>query len=361
MTETADSPRSGVHPYRVALFCFAVAVGLWLVPQMWGVAFTVFATVVFAIALDVPVSALSPRFMPRSVATGLVVTGTLVAVVGAVVVIAPSVADQMATLHAENGDLGSALVVRLNEALASLPFDVPGLDPESFTYDALKDRFGTMDVVMNTTTVLTELAVAAVAAVWAVANPAPLLDRLVTFIPADRRDRTRQVATAVERRLRGWIAGQLTLCVSVGLATYVLLRALGVPFAALFAVAAAFLEAVPAVGILIASIPPVAVTLLHDPGTAVWLVVGIIAIQQAEDRFLVPTVMRRAVDLPPTLVVLTLFAFGGFFGPAGMFVAVPVTAAAIAIFDEVAGGRPGSRREAGAHGELPVPSEGTAT
>lgn len=322
-------------PYRVVAFAFALGVGLWLLPRLVTPLLCVFGAVVFGLLLDQPVSALTRRRVPRGLATGLVVAVGFAVVAGAAVVLVPTVSAQFRALSAEHGDLGAALGARANMLLAR--HGLPELDPQRMRLDTLAARLDGLRLLRSTGETVTTLLVSLFAATWAVANPDPLIARILGFVPPARRGRVRAVAGTVERRLRGWLAGQLTLCCAVGAASYLLLRVLGVPFAALFAVGFGVAEAVPTLGILVASAGPVAITALDEPHRVVALLVGIVAIQQAEDRLLVPVVMGRAVDIPQSILVLALFAFGTLGGPVGMAVAVPVVATVFAVHDELVG------------------------
>lgn len=324
-----------VHPYKVILFAVAAVVTLWALPKLQMVGFALFLTVVFSLLLDAPVSFLEKRRVPRALATTGVFLALAGSIVGALALLVPTVIGQFQELGSRHGAIGTELTTQVNEYTSTLPFSVPALRPEYLEGGNLLDSLGGMGVVASTGMFLGALVVALFAALWAVANPQPLQARLLAFLPPRRRGQVAEIARAVEERLRRWLLGQLVLSVAVGLSTYVLLRALGVPFAAMFAVIAAILEAVPTFGVVLAAVGPFLLLLLDDPSKLVWFLLGVVVIQQLEDRLLVPVVMKKALNIPQTFLIFIMLGAGALFGPIGLLMAVPLTAAGITIHDAV--------------------------
>ncbi len=112
-------------------------------------------------------------------------------------------------------------------------------------------------------------------------------------------------------QLGGWVRGELVLMFSIGLGTYIGLLLLGVPFALPLAIIAGLLEIVPNLGPTISAIPAVIVAfLLVNPVTGVATAVFYFLIQLVENSFLVPQIMREAVDVHPlSTLILMLIGF----------------------------------------------------
>lgn len=320
-----------VHPYRLVAFAVGLVVGLRLLPTLQPFGLAVCLALIIGLLLDVPVSFLARRGLPRPAATAAVVVGVVGAAVMAGVLVVPTVVAEARRFAGGEGGLRAVFAERLNELGARLPFEVPAVSADA----ALVDSGGALGLVGSGAAVLAVLAVAALAGVWGVAYPAPLLGRLLAFVPPSRRGRVGEIGAAVLVRLRRWLLGQMVLSVALGLGTYVVFRLCGVPFAALWAVLAALCESVPSVGFLLSSIPPVALTLLTNPSRVVPLIVLLLIVQQLENHVLAPTVMRRALDIPQALLILVMFAFGLLLGPIGAIMAVPLTATVITIHDEM--------------------------
>jgi predicted PurR-regulated permease PerM len=136
----------------------------------------------------------------------------------------------------------------------------------------------------------------------------------------------RCLARLVDDVLSAYIRGQLLLCLFVGGLATILLLIIGVPFALVLGLIAGIFEVLPYVGPILGAIPAVLVALLTDPMSAVWVILGFLAIQQVENLILVPRVSGKSVKLHPALVMVALVIGNEVAGLIGMLVAVPVAA-----------------------------------
>jgi predicted PurR-regulated permease PerM len=115
----------------------------------------------------------------------------------------------------------------------------------------------------------------------------------------------------VEMQLGGWVRGQLSLMLIIGLITYIGLTLLGIPYALPLALAAGLLEVLPNIGPLIAAVPAIATAfLVGGPALAVFTGVFYILVQQFENNLIVPKLMKDNADVNPlTTIVLILIGF----------------------------------------------------
>jgi len=106
------------------------------------------------------------------------------------------------------------------------------------------------------------------------------------------------------------------------------LSLLGVPFALLLAGAAAVLEIVPVLGPLAAAASVLAVAVFSGYEHIGWLLLFLTLYRVFQDYMLNPYLMSSGVEVPPILVVLGLLAGEQVAGITGVFLSVPVIAAA---------------------------------
>ncbi len=120
--------------------------------------------------------------------------------------------------------------------------------------------------------------------------------------------------------ITGWI-GLLQ-----ALANFIFLLILGVDFAVTWAVLFFFLNFIPAIGFLVAVIPPVLVALLeYGWQKALIVVIGYWAINFVGDNIIKPKFMKKGLDVSILLVILSLFFWGWVLGGIGAILAVPLT------------------------------------
>jgi predicted PurR-regulated permease PerM len=130
---------------------------------------------------------------------------------------------------------------------------------------------------------------------------------------------------SLEVQLGGWVRGQLFLMLTIGVMTYIGLMLLSVPFALPLALLAGLLEILPNLGPTIATIPGliVAFTKLGPTMTGVVLVFYIL-VQQLENHFIVPKIMKENVDVSPLVTILTILIGFKLGGVLGAFLSVPL-------------------------------------
>lgn len=128
----------------------------------------------------------------------------------------------------------------------------------------------------------------------------------------------------VEERLGSWVRGQVTLALVIGIATYIGLLFLGLPFILPLSIIAGLLEIVPIIGPIISAIPAILVALTVSPILAAVTALVFIVIQQVENHFIVPYVLKKSVGLPPVITIITLMVGTKLAGVLGAMLSVPI-------------------------------------
>lgn len=151
------------------------------------------------------------------------------------------------------------------------------------------------------------------------------LYRLLTSLSPRQKEKTQKLIQKIESKLGGWLRGQITLSFVIGLMSYILLFVFNVPYALPLAILAGIMEVIPVIGPIISAIPAILIAYVSSPALALFIGLGYFAIQQAENHFIVPQVMKRAVGLNPLIVILAIAVGGRLLGVAGGLLAVPIT------------------------------------
>ncbi len=126
-------------------------------------------------------------------------------------------------------------------------------------------------------------------------------------------------------KVSGWFGARLLTCIFVGIASYAIFFLLGIKYALILALVSGFLNFIPYIGPLITGI----LTLLFVGVSSSWLI-GIYAVgalylvQVLENNVVSPLLMKKFLDLPPILVLISLLIGGTLFGVLGMIFVVPV-------------------------------------
>jgi AI-2 transport protein TqsA len=152
----------------------------------------------------------------------------------------------------------------------------------------------------------------------------------VIFLLIGRHPRHRRtdIYADIETTIRGYITTMTALGVITGLLAGIVLWALGLHMAWLFAFLVFLLSYIPNLGSIIATLLPlpVAVTQFHEPWKIVAAIVIPGVIQTVVGNLIAPRMMGRGLELHPVTVLLSLAFWGLLWGIAGMVLAVPIVA-----------------------------------
>jgi predicted PurR-regulated permease PerM len=151
-------------------------------------------------------------------------------------------------------------------------------------------------------------------------------NNLFILFPHLPKERVKHLASKVESQLGAWLRGEFFLMLIVGLLTFIGLSLLGVKYALPLAIVAGLLEAIAIIGPILAAVPALIITFVTSPVQTLGVVVLYILIQQLENNFIVPTVMRSVAGVSPLATLLSLLIGASLFGIAGAVIAVPTAA-----------------------------------
>jgi predicted PurR-regulated permease PerM len=145
----------------------------------------------------------------------------------------------------------------------------------------------------------------------------------------------------MEQAIASYVKGQLLLSLIIGASSGFGLWILdlagllpnGGRYALLFGAWAGVTELIPYVGPWLGAAPPVLYALVQHPLSALWVMLLFLGIQQLEGHVVVPKVMGHSLRLHPLLVIFGLLAGGEIYGFPGILVALPLLAAARAVWE----------------------------
>ena len=147
---------------------------------------------------------------------------------------------------------------------------------------------------------------------------------VIPFLP---KERVTNLASKVDVQLGHWVRGEIALMFIVGLATYIGLSLLKVPYALPLAVMAGILEFIPNIGPILSGVISILVTVASgSPVSAVGVLVLFVIVQKLENNILVTKIMQAAVGLNPLFAILSFLIGATLFGFPGALIAVPAAA-----------------------------------
>lgn len=160
-----------------------------------------------------------------------------------------------------------------------------------------------------------------------------------------REDSRYESARATVRRMGRDVSTYVGLKTVVSIATavpsYVIMRAVGLDFAAFWAIGIFVLNYIPNIGSMIATVLPTTLALVQFPTLAPVLIigVGVTTIQLIVANVLEPQLMARSLNMSPLVVTVSLVGWTLLWGVAGAFLCVPLTGVILLVLSRIEGAR----------------------
>lgn len=157
-----------------------------------------------------------------------------------------------------------------------------------------------------------------------------MVAKVDSWIPREHVPTVRAIFRDINTAIAGFVRGQGTLCLILGLMYAAGLTLVGLNFALLIGLFAGLISFIPYVGSLVGLIIALGVAIVQFWPD--WLMVGAVLLvfvvgQFIEGNILQPKLVGESVGLHPVWLMFALFAFGALFGFVGLMVAVPAAAA----------------------------------
>ncbi|MCA9874775.1 MAG: AI-2E family transporter [Anaerolineales bacterium] len=157
-------------------------------------------------------------------------------------------------------------------------------------------------------------------------EPDKYVNGFIKLLPQASRRRAGVVLDEVAYTLRWWLVGRFASMTVIGVLSVIGLLLLGIPLAFILGVVAGLLTFIPIIGPALALIPATLVAFTVSPQKALYVFLLYMGIQVLESYFITPIIQRKAVALPPVLLIMSQVVLGLFLGLTGIAVAAPFAA-----------------------------------
>jgi predicted PurR-regulated permease PerM len=159
---------------------------------------------------------------------------------------------------------------------------------------------------------------------------------LLLFEGADRAIAGRAWQSIAEMA-RAYVVGNVILGILLSIASCICFWSWHLPYWILVGFFSGFLSLVPYVGLPLALIPPMAATLMTYDAVTPYLIIGatVAFMHLLALNLLYPSIVGGRVHLNPLAVTIALMFWGTIWGAIGLILAIPLTAGAKAVFDNV--------------------------
>nr|WP_235002602.1 AI-2E family transporter [Actinacidiphila paucisporea] len=303
----------------------------WAFDRLLGLLVNIVVSFFCAVAIEPAVEWMATRGVRRGAATGLVILVVLAAAAGFLLALGSLLVDQIGTIVRNLPQYVDDVVVWINR-----------------TFHSHLDTGRLRDNVLHSDWVRTYLANGA-SSVWGLsatvvgtvfqlftvllftyyfAADGPRLRRALCSVlpPAHQAEVLRAWEIAVAKT-GGYLYSRALMALISGVAHYILLQVLGVPYAPALAVWVGLVsQFIPTVGTYLAGALPVLIAFTEDPWDALWVLCFVVVYQQFENYLLQPRITARTVDIHPAVAFGSVIAGTALLGAVGALIAIPATA-----------------------------------
>ncbi len=329
--------RVGVYSWSTIGAVILILFGGYLLIEGRVIFAPLFIALIVVFVLNPFVTALQNRGIHRLIGAAIAFLGVLAGLVAIGLLVIPSIVDQTREFVTEF----PLIYDRLVEDVVTFG-DRFGLDPSLWSYDQILeylndpenqdtivsivfDRLGTL-----TTGVFEFILVfllGPVVAFYVLIDLPNVQQRLLEMVPQNNRAEVAYVGRRLNSAVGGFLRGQLVVAVIVGTMLSVGYWLIDLPFWLLIGMIGGVLNIVPFLGPWVGGILGVAIAVTTtDFSTAVWAVVVAVVVQQIDNNFVSPSVLRATVRLHPAVTLVVLVLAGAIAGFWGIVIAVPLTA-----------------------------------
>lgn len=321
MVQFVMKPQKIEITYRTIIFTVLFLISLLVLWQLRGLILMVFLCYLFMEGLHPAVNWLEKTKMPRVLAILIVYIFIITALSFSIVGIVPDLVEQ-----------STILIRNLPNALRNI--DIFGLNFVDFSSQ--------LKILENLPSNIASLVVSIFSNILSI-----FIFFVITFyLLLERKNfdiyiknifgqnslKVIAVVNQLEKRLGIWVSAQLMLMLIIGILSYIGYVIIGVNFALPLAIIAGILELVPNIGPTIASILAGIFGLTISPITGLLAVIWGIIVQQLENNFIVPKIMKETIGINPLITILLIASGARLGGVIGAIIALPLYITAETIY-----------------------------
>ncbi len=309
--------------------CFQL--GSWAFYQLIGLLTNIVIAFFLALAVEPAVGRMADRGMRRGLATFLVFLAVLIAGVGFVVLLGSMLAGQIATMIEDFPKYLDSVINWSNQTFDTELSRV-GVQDSLLHSDWLQkyvqnSATGVLDISTTVLGGLFRLLTIFLFSFYFAADGPRLRRALCSVLPPARQAEVLRAWEIAVDKTGGYLYSRGLMALVSGVAHYVLLVFLDVPYAPALAVWVGLVsQFIPTIGTYLAGALPMLIAFTVDPWYAVWVLAFVVIYQQFENYMLQPKLTARTVDIHPAVAFGSVIAGTALMGAVGALVAIPAVA-----------------------------------
>jgi predicted PurR-regulated permease PerM len=309
----------------------AFQLGSWAFHQLTGLLINILIAFFLALAVEPAVSWMASRGLRRGLATFIVFIGVMIVSAGFVTLLGSVLADQIIKLIEGFPAYLDSVINWINTHFKT---DLKRVDIQEgvLRSDWLRNYVqnsatGVLDVSAQVIGGLFQLLTIALFSFYFAADGPRLRRAICSVLPPARQAEVLRAWEIAVNKTGGYIYSRGLMALISGVAHFVLLQALDVPYAPVLAVWVGLVsQFIPTIGTYLAGALPMLIAFTVDPWYALWVLVFVVIYQQFENYVLQPKLTSKTVDIHPAVAFGAVVAGTALLGAVGALIAIPAIA-----------------------------------
>ncbi|MGW5615808.1 AI-2E family transporter [Streptomyces sp. NPDC003877] len=321
-------------PRAMVLALALVAVfqlGSWAFHQLTGLLINVLIAFFLALAIEPAVSWMASRGLRRGFAAFIVFIGVVIVAAGFVTLLGSMLAGQIIKMVEGFPDYLDSVINWVN---AHFKTDLKRVDIQEglLRSDWLRNYVqnsatGVLDVSAQVIGGLFQLLTVALFSFYFAADGPRLRRTICSVLPPARQAEVLRAWEIAVNKTGGYLYSRGLMALISGIAHFVLLQALDVPYAPVLAVWVGLVsQFIPTIGTYLAGALPMLIAFTVDPWYALWVLIFVVIYQQFENYVLQPKLTSKTVDIHPAVAFGSVIAGTALLGAVGALIAIPAIA-----------------------------------
>lgn len=328
----ARMPRWLPRAMVLALALIAVfQLGSWAFHQLTGLLLNILIAFFLALAVEPAVSWMAARGVRRGLGTFLVFLGILVASAGFVTLLGSMLAGQIVKIVEDFPEYLDSVINWINAhfrtELRRVDIQEGLLRSDWLRTYVQNSATGVLDVSAQVLGGLFQLLTIGLFSFYFAADGPRLRRTVCSLLPPARQAEVLRAWEIAVNKTGGYLYSRGLMALVSGVAHYVLLEFLEVPYAPVLAVWVGLVsQFIPTIGTYLAGALPMLIAFTVDPWYALWVLIFVVIYQQFENYVLQPKLTSRTVDIHPAVAFGSVVAGTALLGAVGALIAIPAVA-----------------------------------
>ncbi|MEU7649072.1 AI-2E family transporter [Streptomyces huasconensis] len=309
--------------------CFQL--GSWAFHQLTGLLINVLIAFFLALAVEPAVSWMAARGLRRGFATFIVFMGVMIASAGFITLMGSMLAGQIVDMVEDFPDYLDKVISWINQTFHT---DLSRVEvQDSLVHSDWLQKYvqnsasGVLDVSAQVLGGLFQLLTILLFSFYFAADGPRLRRALCSVLPPAKQAEVLRAWEIAVDKTGGYLYSRGLMALISGIAHYVLLQTLDVPYAPVLAVWVGLVsQFIPTIGTYLAGALPMLIAFTVDPWYALWVLIFVVIYQQFENYMLQPKLTAKSVDIHPAVAFGSVIAGTALLGAVGALIAIPAVA-----------------------------------